>query len=46
MSDPLTAFLAETPPRVALVTGVSMGLALKRARIESVLDRFLPTQSK
>jgi hypothetical protein len=36
--------LAETPPIVAWLLGFFMGLALKRGRIETVLDQFLPAE--
>ena len=34
--------LEQTPPLVAWALGFFMALALKRGRIQNVLDRFLP----
>jgi len=35
--------LEQTPPLVAWALGFFMALALKRGRIEAIIDRFLPT---
>ncbi|QIR31078.1 hypothetical protein HrrHc2_190 [Halorubrum virus Hardycor2] len=35
--------LANTPPLVAWALGFFMALALKRGRVQQILDQFLPT---
>ncbi|QIR31203.1 hypothetical protein M1M18_gp097 [Halorubrum virus Serpecor1] len=35
--------LASTPPLVAWMLGFFMALALKRGRVQQILDQFLPT---
>lgn len=37
--------LESTPPSVAWMLGFFMALSLKRNRIESILDRILPSSS-
>lgn len=35
--------LAATPPFIAWALGFFMALALKRGRVEKIIDRFVPT---
>ncbi|UBF19109.1 hypothetical protein HRTV-14_gp36 [Halorubrum phage HRTV-14] len=37
--------LANTPPLVAWALGFFMALALKRGRIEAIIDQLLPTDN-
>lgn len=38
--------IENTPPEVAWALGFFMALSLKRGRIEQILNKFLPTDSK
>jgi len=36
--------LAATPPIIAWALGFFMALAVKRGRVEKIIDRFVPTK--